>query len=91
MYTILVFERGFSPRSPEPGGDFENPRGHGVLPEGIFKIPDGRWGSGEIPDQKPEFCTYFFNIHNIYIIECLLITTYHTQINLDVLDSISII
>ena len=27
---------------------------------GFSKSPNGRWGSGENPDQKPEFCTYFF-------------------------------
>ena len=53
--------REFSPRSPEPGGDFENPRGHGVLPEGIFKIPEQAMGIWlKIPDQKPEFRIYFF-------------------------------
>ena len=40
--------------------------GHDVLPSGIFKIPYGLRGSdgdlGKIPDQKPEFCTYFFLI-----------------------------
>ena len=49
-------------------------RGHGVLPEGIFKIPERAMGIlVKIPEQKPEFCVYFFYIY-IYtnIRQCLI-------------------
>ena len=43
------------------GGDFENPRGHGVLPKGIFKITGRTKGIWlKIQDQKPDFCKYIF-------------------------------
>ena len=57
----MVFGRGFSPRSPEPGGDFEIPPGHAVLPEGIFKIPEramGIWGKSTTINQN--FVHIFF-------------------------------
>ena len=66
MYKILVYGRGFSPdphRQSPPGGDFENPRGHGVLPEGIFKIPEramGIWGKSTTINQN--FVHIFFLI-----------------------------
>ena len=37
---MFVSARGFLPRFPEPGVVLENSRGHGVLPRGIFKIPE---------------------------------------------------
>ena len=71
ILKIQVFVRRFSPRSPEPGGNFENPPGAarhareaGVRREapsggrtgGDFQ--NSRTGDGdlgEIPDEKPEF------------------------------------
>ena len=74
------------PRSPE--GILKIPEGTACCPRGFSKSPNGRWGSGGIPDQKPEFCAYFFHVHNINITKCLQITTYHTHINLHAVDSL---
>ena len=66
--------RGFSSRSPQPGGDFEIPRGQHAVPEGRSGGPrarraargdfqNPRTGDGDlqvkIPEQKPEFYIYF--------------------------------
>ena len=51
-------ERGTKRLSPA----FALPWRHGVLPEGIFKIPEQAMGIClKIPDQKPEFRIYFFD------------------------------
>ena len=49
-----------------PGGDFENPRGHGVLPEGIFKIPERAMGIWiKSPIKNPNFVHIFFHLYLI--------------------------
>ena len=49
MYKILVFDRGFSPDSHRPVGDFANPLGQHAVPSGIFKSPPGSGDLGENP------------------------------------------
>ena len=61
---------------PSPVGDLENAlghkrltppftsaRGHGGVPEGIFKIPDRRGDQAVLPEQKQESLTYFFYLN----------------------------
>ena len=48
------------PQIPGAQRGFENPRGPGAMPEGIFKSPMGEGDLGKIHETKSEFCIYFF-------------------------------